>query len=75
MMYDLDNGRGMEQAIMWMETILLMAVRQGGVRAVPRSGIVYEIDHERKVAKKLSGDPEPTIQRVFEEMGWTVDVE
>lgn len=68
---DIDTDEGMSLAARWQES-MLSTVRQGGSWAVPRSQSIYQIDHKNKVAKKLCGKPEPSIERVFNEIGWTV---
>lgn len=72
MNYDLSTDTGMANAIAW-QTKMISVLAQGGRWIVPRSMSVYEIDHERKTARRVLGyAPEPDIAKVFEAMGWTV---
>lgn len=70
--FDLDTPEGMANAVEW-QTRMVSVLKQGGRWIVPRSGSIYEIDHEGKRARRITGFvPEPTITRVFEAMGWKV---
>lgn len=68
---DISTPEGMANAIEW-QANHLSRISQGGVWGVPRSLSIYRIDHVKREATKLCGDPEPDIQKVFEAMGWTV---
>jgi hypothetical protein len=71
MNFDVDTPEGMNRAIAWTETFLLM-FKDGGIWAVPRSGTFIRIEKANKRAVKLLGlTPDPSIQKVFEAMGWT----
>ena len=73
MNWNIDTPEGMANAIAW-QTQMISVLKSGGRWIVPRSMTVYEIDHERKVARCCTGfRPEPTIVRVFNAMGWTVE--
>ena len=72
MKYDLATPEGMANAVI-RQTQLIASLGPGGRWVVPRSGAIYEIDKERKIARVcLQMIPEPTIVRVFNAMGWTV---
>lgn len=69
---NIDTTDGMANAVAWQERHVAL-LGQGGRWIVPRSGTVYEIDHANKTARRCFGfRPEPTIERVFEAMGWKV---
>lgn len=68
---NIDTPEGMKNAVAWQEAhIARMA--DGGVWAVPRSGSFYTISKATKTAVRTGLLPEPTIERVFEAMGWSV---
>lgn len=72
MNFDISTKEGMANAVAWQQGHISRLV-QGGRWIVPRSGTVYEIDHERKIARRISGLlPEPDITKVFAAMGWKV---
>lgn len=70
-LFDVDTPEGMAKSKQWLRWVL-DHVRQGGTWAIPRSGSVYRIDHEAEIAYKTSGEDEPSITKVFNEIGWTV---
>ena len=70
--WDIDTEEGLANAVKWQQSMISL-VKQSGVWFVPRSHSMYAIDHKHKVAKKVTGFPEPTIEKVFNAMGWTVD--
>lgn len=60
------------QAVFWQQG-LIDSIKDGGTWAVPRSGTLYTIHHGIKTAVCSVGFVrEPSIQRVFEAMGWRV---
>jgi hypothetical protein len=69
--YDLSTPEGLRNAVEW-QTVLVNGIRPGGVWMVPRSLSIYVLRHTEKTAYKRCGTPEPSIERVFREMGWTV---
>lgn len=68
---NIDTEQGMAAAVAW-QTALVGKIKDGGTWIVPRSHSIYNINHKMKYARKISGDPEPSIERVFEAMGWRV---
>ena len=70
--WDIDTEEGLANAVKWQQS-MISSVKQSGVWFVPRGHSMYAIDHKHKVAKKITGFPEPTIKKVFNAMGWTVD--
>jgi len=69
--YDLDTEEGMKAAIRW-QLNMLASINDGGAWVVPRSLSIYKIDHKNMIATKMAGDPEPSIERVFNQIGWKV---
>lgn len=70
---NIDTPEGMANAVAW-QTKMIEVLVDGGRWLVPRSGTIYMIDKVNKRARKVLGlKPEPTITRVFEAMGWTVE--
>lgn len=69
--YDLDTLDGMLKARAWL-IYLIATVRDGAIWGVPRSNSFYKLDKTKKIATKITGGPEPSIERVFAEIGWTV---
>lgn len=72
MNYDLDDPEGMNNAKLWLRNMLSL-LKEGGIWGVPRSESEYRISFREKKAVKLSGQSEPSIRRVFEAIGWTVE--
>lgn len=70
-LFDISTAEGLANAIEW-QSQHVAQIAQGGYWAVPRSMTVYRINHDRQLAVKLCGLPEPGIQKVFEAMGWRV---
>lgn len=71
MNWDLNTNEGLKNAVEW-QTALVQTIFEGGSWIVPRSMSIYRIRHSTQTAEKLSGFPEPDIEKVFEAMGWTV---
>lgn len=74
MNWDISTAEGLKNAVDW-QTEHVDRVTEGGYWAVPRSASLYQLFPQRKTAKKLCGLPEPTIDKVFGAMGWTVEEE
>ncbi len=73
MNFNIDTEEGMANAVAWQQK-MIDVLADGGRWVVPRSGTIYMIDKTNKRARKVLGlKPEPTITRVFEAMGWTVE--
>ena len=69
---NIDTLEGLAQAVAEQQA-LIDRIIPGGRWVVPRSGSIYMLDQENKMARRVHGlKPEPTITRVFEAMGWTV---
>ncbi len=72
---DLDTEDGMANAVAWTQHTIAH-VRDGGVWAIPRSGMLVRINHTNKTAIITEGFlPDTAIPRVFKAMGWTVTEE
>lgn len=71
MNYDLDTEEGMANAVAWQERHLAR-IAEGGVWMVPRSGSLYQIFKEKKIAVRLTGFAEDSIAKVFAKMGWVI---
>lgn len=70
-MMDLDTDEGMDNAKAWLQDLIGM-VQEGGKWIVPRSMSIYTIHHVTKVATRYGLLPDPAVDRVFREIGWTV---
>lgn len=70
-MYDLNTEEGLAGAKQWTEAHL-SRIRSGGAWIVPRSGSIYTINHETKTARRTGLLPDPPIDYVLRQMGWTV---
>lgn len=74
-MYDLDTQEGMANAVAWTNQ-MVNHLKDGGVWAVPRSHtLVTIVSKEQKQVLIREGLPDPSIARVFNAMGWTVNYE
>jgi hypothetical protein len=72
MNWDVDTPEGLANAVRWMEEQFLPQLADGGKWTVPRSCSIIQVDKRNKRAVRLFGlAPEPSIQKVFEAMGWT----
>jgi hypothetical protein len=69
--WDINTPEGMANARKW-TLWLVSSIHDGGMWVVPRSKSTYKIYHRPRVAIKVSGEPEPSIQRVFRAIGWEV---
>lgn len=72
MNFDIDTEEGMANAVAWQENLISKIV-PGGRWLVPRSGTICILDQENKRVRMLGLLPEPTVERVFKAMGWTVE--
>lgn len=71
MNWNVDTPEGMANAIAW-TTRFLDTLSDEAIWAVPRSGSIIKTDKPNKRAVRLFGlEPETSIQKVFEAMGWT----
>ena len=69
---NIDTPEGLAQAVAEQQA-LIDEIVPGGRWVVPRSFSIYMLDQANKRVKRVHGlNPEPTITRVFEAMGWTV---
>lgn len=69
--YDLSTPEGLQNAVAWQQALVERMADQARW-IVPRSMSVIVLDKVNKQAIRVMGmSPEPTIKRVFEEMGWT----
>lgn len=64
---------GSEAARQWMRGMLGM-IKEGGLWTIPRSNTVYEILHEKKIIKRMSGRGDADTERVAKAIGWSVQV-
>ena len=62
-----------EAARQWLRRLLGM-IAEGGRWAIPRSDTVYEILHEQKIIKRMSGRGDADTERVAKAIGWSVQV-
>ena len=73
MNYDLDTEEGMDNAKAWTAQTLAL-INDGGVWLVPRSGMRVMVHHADKAVTIYAGhSPDPSIPRVIEALGWTVN--
>lgn len=73
MNYDLDTEDGMNNAKAWTAQTLAL-INDGGVWLVPRSGMRVMVHHADKAVTIYAGhSPDPSIPRVIEALGWTVN--
>ena len=73
MNYDLDTEDGMDNAKAWTAQTLAL-INDGGVWLVPRSGMRVMVHHADKAVTIYAGHlPDPSIPRVIEALGWTVN--
>lgn len=60
----------------WCEN-LVRTIKHNGIWGIPRSQLVFQIDHEKKQLRLVSGDPEhPDVaatRHIFSYLGWDVD--
>lgn len=67
----INTPEGLKQAVEWQQAHVAMLADQARW-IVPRSGSIIVIDKTNKQAIRVLGlMPEPSIQAVFEAMGWT----
>jgi hypothetical protein len=64
---NIDTDEGMENAKIWLESLIGM-LSQNGVWAIPRSSAIYSFDKKNKIATRINSDA-PT-DRVLKELGW-----
>ena len=62
-----------EAARQWLRRLLYM-IADGGSWAIPRSDTVYQILHEKKTMKRVSGNGDKDTERVAKAIGWSVQV-
>jgi hypothetical protein len=73
MKYDLDTEEGMRHCVQWTQGIVNL-LKDGGTWAVPRSGTVIKISKATKTVTIVTQDvPDPSIERVFIKMGWSIE--
>ena len=74
MNYDLETEEGMANAKAWTAQMLAL-INDDGVWLVPRSGMRVMVHHADKAVTIYAGhSPDPSIPRVIEALGWTVNV-
>jgi hypothetical protein len=70
---NINTKQGMQDAVRWTEN-LFNQIKPGGTWMVPRSGTVLQIFHSAKLVRITAGPvPDPSLARVIEAMGWTVE--
>lgn len=70
-LFDLDTPEGLAKAVEW-QTNLVASIAEHGWWIVPRTASIYTIYHAHKHVVRFGAKPDPQIDRVFHEMGWTV---
>ena len=69
---NINTPQGLQDAVRWTEN-LFAQIKPGGTWMVPRSGTVLQIFHDAKLVHVTAGPvPDPSLTRVIEAMGWTV---
>lgn len=70
---NIDTPQGMQDAVRWTKDHFAQ-IKPGGVWMVPRSGTILQIFHSVKRVRITAGPlPDPSLARVIEAMGWTVE--
>lgn len=73
MNFDLDTKEGMDNAIEWTQNII-DSLNDHGIWHVPRSDATFQFDKVNKVVRVYSlYAREPSIRRVLEAMGYTIE--
>jgi hypothetical protein len=73
MNYDLDTEEGMRHCMQRTQGLVHM-LNDAGTWAVPRSGTVIKISKATKTVTIVTQDvPDPSIERVFIKMGWSIE--
>ncbi len=73
MNWDIESKQGMRNAVEWLSAFVNQ-IKDGGMWAIPRSGSGYKILHSEKRAVRITESRDKSVERVFKEMGWSVDV-
>lgn len=75
MNYDTDTPEGLENSMIWTRMTLRM-LKPGGVWEIPRSNTFVYPDRENMTARVVFGaQPERTLIKVLDALGYTVTVE
>jgi hypothetical protein len=73
--YDTDTPEGLENSMIWTHKTLSL-LKPGGAWAIPRSGTLVYPDQENMTARVVFGaQPERTLIKVLDALGYTVTVE
>jgi hypothetical protein len=71
--YDLDTEAGMANAVRW-TTDMLGHLKEGGVWAIPRSGLMIEVvshkDKTYRINDEMLSALDPAVERVMQAAGW-----
>lgn len=73
MNFDISTAEGMVNSLRWTERHV-NRIANGGTWLVPRSGSIYQLfKDEKRVVVLAQLSPDPSIDKVFAAMGWTVE--
>lgn len=69
---NIDTPEGMEKAKTWLQRFIALFAHRS-IWAIPRSGSLYVLDKDSRIAWRMSPNRDSSTERVLAEIGWKVE--